>query len=255
MSRTMPQPIPISHAQNAAPRLRVFTARHADEVEAAQRLRYRVFAEAFGAQVAGRRPGLDEDEYDPFCEHLLVRDEDSGRIVGTYRLLLPEQVRHVGCYYAETEFDLARIRVLPVRILELGRSCVHPDYRNGATIALLWSGLAAIMQHQRIDFVMGCASVPNESGTQVGALYAQLAARHLTPAEQRVFPRRPLPHFDPAASATPATLPPLLKGYLRAGALIGGAPAWDPAFHSADFFMWLPASRIAPRYRRHFCGG
>ncbi|MGC9129206.1 MAG: GNAT family N-acetyltransferase, partial [Acidithiobacillus sp.] len=117
--------------------LRLYLARHQDEVEAAQRLRYRVFSAEYGAQLSGA-PGLDQDEYDPFCEHLIVEDEQCQEVVGTYRLFLPEQVHRVGRYYAQTEFDLSRLMALNVRILELGRSCVHPDYRQGAVITLLW---------------------------------------------------------------------------------------------------------------------
>jgi len=230
--------------------LRLYLARHQDEVEAAQRLRYRVFSAEYGAQLSGA-PGLDQDEYDPFCEHLIVEDEQRQEVVGTYRLFLPEQVHKVGRYYAQTEFDLSRLMALNVRILELGRSCVHPDYRQGAVIALLWSGLAEAMGMWDIDYLMGCASIHSTDGAALGSLYRSLE-KHLTVPEQRVFPLRAVPGFDPQSTAAPATLPSLLKGYLRAGVRIGGEPFWDPQFHCSDLFVWCEAGLITPRYQQRF---
>ena len=230
--------------------LRLYLARHQDEVEAAQRLRYGVFSAEYGAQFGGR-PGLDQDEYDPFCEHLIVEDELRQEVVGTYRLFRPEKVARVGRYYAETEFDLSRLLALNVRIMELGRSCVHPEYRQGAVIALLWSGLAEAMTMWQIDYLMGCASVHSTDGPALGALYQRLNM-YLTPQEQRVFPLRAVPNFDVQAQVDPATLPSLLKGYLRAGVRIGGEPFWDPQFHCADFFVWCESGLITPRYQQRF---
>ncbi len=230
--------------------LRLYLARHQDEVEAAQRLRYRVFSAEFGAQLSGA-PGMDQDEYDPFCEHLIVEDEVRQEVVGTYRLFLPEQVAKVGRYYAETEFDLSRPLALGSRIMELGRSCVHPDYRQGAVIVLLWSGLAEAMSMWEIDHLMGCASVHSTDGPALGALYRSLEPQ-LVPIEQRVFPLRPVPGFDPTAAVKAEELPGLIKGYLRAGVRIGGEPFWDPQFHCADFFVWCDAQLITSRYQQRF---
>ncbi|MBU2740829.1 GNAT family N-acetyltransferase [Acidithiobacillus thiooxidans] len=230
--------------------LRLYLARHQDEVEAAQRLRYEVFSAEYGAQLSGG-PGLDQDEYDPFCEHLIVEDENRQEVVGTYRLFLPEKVPSVGRYYAETEFDLSRLLALNSRIMELGRSCVHPDYRQGGVITLLWSGLAEAMSMWQIDYLMGCASVHSTDGPALGALYQQLQ-QYLTPQEQRVFPLREVPGFDRLAEVEAASLPSLLKGYLRAGVRVGGEPFWDPQFHCADFFVWCESSLITPRYQQRF---
>eukprot|EP00825_Cyclidium_porcatum_P029942 TRINITY_DN3184_c0_g1_i4.p2 TRINITY_DN3184_c0_g1~~TRINITY_DN3184_c0_g1_i4.p2 ORF type:complete len:179 (+),score=14.93 TRINITY_DN3184_c0_g1_i4:325-861(+) len=121
--------------------LAVGFARSQSDILDAQRLRYRVFAGEMGANLPSRTPGVDHDIYDPYCQHLVVRDTQSGEIVGTYRILTPENARQVG-YYSENEFDLTRLQHLRSRLVEIGRSCVHPDYRTGATITLLWSGLA-----------------------------------------------------------------------------------------------------------------
>lgn len=126
-------------------KLFVAYAQSPDEVKEAQRLRYRVFAEEMGARLSGGEAGLDRDIYDPFCEHLLVRDGDTGEVVGTYRILPPDRAKKIGGLYSASEFDLTRLLHLAPGMVEVGRSCVHPDYRNGATIGLLWSGLAQYM--------------------------------------------------------------------------------------------------------------
>lgn len=240
-------------ADRPVSRLSVVRAIDRAQLDAAFALRYEVFAGEFGAEISTSRPGHDEDAFDPHCEHLLVVDEDLGEVVGTYRLLTPEGAARAGRYYSETEFDLSRVLRPGRRILEVGRSCVHRGYRHGAVIALLWSGVGAMLQLHGIDFVMGCASVHDEDGARVGALYRRLREGFLSPEEDRVVPRCRLPGFDPAGDAVPSALPPLLKGYLRAGARIGGEPCWDPAFHAADFFIGLASRGISPRYRRRFC--
>ena len=125
-------------------KLSVGLARSEWDVIEAQRLRYRVFAEELGARLPTTVPGIDQDIYDPFCQHLVVRDDAEGCVVGTYRILSPENARRIGNYYSENEFDLTRLQLLRPRLVEIGRSCVHPDYRSGATIALLWSGARAV---------------------------------------------------------------------------------------------------------------
>ena len=119
------------------------------EIEEAQRLRYRVFADELGARIHARTPGVDADFYDPHCEHLIVRDEQMGKVVGTYRILTPQAAHKVGSYYTENEFDLTRLQHLRSGMVEVGRSCIHPDYRNGAVIALLWGKLAEFMERSK----------------------------------------------------------------------------------------------------------
>ena len=124
-------------AQRPGRNLHVGLATSQTEVLEAQKLRYRVFADEMGARLTTRSPGVDRDLYDAFCEHLIVRDEDAGRIVGTYRILSPSAAREVGNYYSETEFDITRLRHLKSRMVEIGRSCIDADYRSGAVITLL----------------------------------------------------------------------------------------------------------------------
>lgn len=236
------------------PKLHTAIAACETEILEAQKLRYRVFADEMGARLRTRIPGVDRDIYDPYCEHLIVRDEDQGRIVGTYRILSPEAARRVGGYYSENEFDLTRLQHLKDRIVEIGRSCIDPDYRNGAVIALLWSGLARYMSENGYDYLIGCASVTMADGGHTAAsLYNRLRHDHLGPLEYRVFPRNPLP-LDRLRGDLETEAPPLIRGYLRAGAWIGGAPAWDPDFNTADLPIMMPMNRVEQKYARHFMG-
>ncbi len=234
-------------------KLHVGLAASASEILEAQKLRYRVFAEELGARLSTRTPGVDRDHYDAYCEHLIVRDEEQGRIVGTYRILSPEAARSVGSYYSESEFDLTRLAHLRPRTVEVGRSCIDPDYRSGAVITLLWAGLTRYMLANGHDYLIGCASIGmSDGGYNAAAIYNGLTEQ-LAPLEYRVFPRCPLPLAQLSSNAVAeANLPPLLKGYFRAGAWVCGEPAWDPDFNTADLLLLLPMSRINERYARHF---
>lgn len=222
------------------------------EIRECQRLRYKVFVEEMGAQLPVILPDHDIDQYDPFCDHLLVRDLSSGKVIGTYRILTPESANRVGRYYAEQEFDLARLDHLRPRMAELGRSCVHPDHRSGAVIARLWVGLADFMTRYGYEYVIGCASVGMADGGHLAArVHRQLRAQLLAPIEWRATPRNRLPveHLDDGLPATP---PPLIKGYARLGALLCGDPAWDPDFNTADLLMLLPMAQLNRNYARRF---
>jgi len=227
-------------------------AQSESDVMEAQRLRYKVFAEELGARLQTRRPGLDQDLFDPYCEHLLVRDTESGEVVGTYRILNPEQARAIGGCYADGEFDLTRLGHLRGRMVEVGRSCVHPEYRSGAVITLLWSGLANYMQTHGYEYLIGCASISMADGGHAAAsIYETLRRDHMSPVEWRVFPRCPLP-LEALGSDLHAALPALIRGYMRLGAYVGGDPAWDPDFNTADLLMLLPMANMNEHYARHF---
>jgi len=227
-------------------------ARNGNEVIEAQRLRYKVFAEEMGANLPSAGEEIDRDIFDNYCEHLLVRESAENKVIGTYRILSPDQAEKIGGYYAETEFDLTRLLHLGDRMVEVGRSCVHRDFRDGATITQLWSGLAQYMLQHRHEYLIGCASISMADGGHVAAsIYRKLHRLYSAPAEYSVFPRCPLP-LHALNQYLDAPLPPLLKGYLRLGAYICGEPAWDPEFNTADLFILLPMSRMSSRYARHF---
>ena len=230
----------------------VALARSEEEVREAQRLRYKVFVEELGAHVKTRLPGHDIDHFDPFCEHLIVRESHADRIVGTYRILSPDAARRIGSYYSESEFYINRLQNLRSRMVEVGRSCIHPDHRSGAVITLLWAGLAEYMVSNKYEYLMGCASIGMADGGHNAAnLFAQLDPAHMAPAEYRSFPLHGLP-FERLANGQPVLVPPLIKGYLRVGAWVCSEPAWDPDFNTADLLLLLPMSRMNPRYMRHF---
>ncbi len=225
-------------------------------IEQAQRLRYQVFSAEYGCDLGATTPGLDADDFDPLCDHVVVTDGHSGQIVATTRILRQQCVSGVDEFYASGEFDLSALASLPGSLAELGRTCVHPDYRSGATIALVWSALAEYLTRHRIDYLIGCASI----GMSDGGHRAWRIARHLQQAylagpEYRVTPRRELPHVANATTAErPVDIPPLLRAYMRLGARVCGAPCWDPEFRCADLLVLLEVDKLATRYSRHFLG-
>ncbi|MCZ7563896.1 MAG: GNAT family N-acetyltransferase [Burkholderiales bacterium] len=246
------EPLPLREAR--MPRFAVELARTAADVRAAQRLRYAVFAEEMGARLDAPEAGIDADRFDPHCEHLVVREAARGEIVGTYRILSPSAAARAGGYYSEQEFDLARLAPLRAGLVEVGRSCIHPGYRTGAVISLLWAGLARYMLAHRHAHLMGCASIGMaDGGYAAAAMYRRIAAAALSPAEYRVVPRHALP-LERLTAEAPAEPAPLIKGYLRLGAWVCGAPAWDPAFNTADLLVLLPLARLDARYARRYIG-
>lgn len=244
--QTITQPIA---AKNV---LAVSLARDAVEVREVQHLRYKVFVQEMGATPSSAVIGLDCDEFDAVCDHLLVRDTKTGEVVGTYRILSAERAGKIGGFYSEQEFDFQRLSHLRPRMVEIGRSCVHPDYRGGAVIALLWSGLAEYLLRREHDYLIGCASVSMSDGGHTAAnLYRKLSAEVMSPVEWRVFPRAPLP-LSRLGDDTRAVVPPLIKAYLRVGAYICGEPSWDGEFNCADFMMLLSIKTMNEQYARHF---
>ena len=235
----------------AKKRLHVSMARSPAEIIEAQRLRYKVFSEEMGAEVAST-DGLDIDGFDQFCDHLLVRDSNTQQVIGTYRILSPKMANEAGGYYSAGEFDISRLQHLFGSTVEVGRACVHQDYRSGGTITMLWAGLASYMQSHNYEYMIGCGSVPMADGGHAAAsLFNLLKDEYLSPQEYRVFAHNPLP-IASLRNDLQVACPPLIKGYLRLGAYICGAPAWDPYFNTADMLVMLPLSRINPRYAAHF---
>jgi len=236
------------------PAFQIVWASTPGEIKEAQRLRYKVFAEEMGANLPSNTEGLDIDEFDSYCDHLLIRDQDSLKVVGTYRVLPPHKAQEIGRLYSDSEFDLSRIDHLRPKLVELGRSCVHQDYRSGAVIMALWSGLAQYMQKNGYEIMLGCASIPMADGGHFAAsLYNSLGNDQMAPTEFHAFPRLPLP-LDKLNGGLDVQPPPLIKGYLKLGAKICSAPAWDPDFNTADLLTMLRISEINPRYAKHFLG-
>jgi putative hemolysin len=227
-------------------------AQNDDEIELIQRLRYNVFANEYGAVLGANDDGIDRDSFDPWCEHLMVRELGSDRVVGTYRILTPHQAKRAGGYYSESEFDLAGLGDVRKTLVEFGRACIHEDFRNGGVLMMLWSGLAEILKQGKYEHVFGCASVSlRDDGNTAAKVWRQVRASVALAGEPTVAPLHRYP-VDQLDSELPAEVPALLKGYLKLGARVCGEPAWDPDFNTADFPMLLSVSNMGTRYRRHF---
>ncbi|MEN9717620.1 MAG: hypothetical protein RIQ99_498 [Pseudomonadota bacterium] len=248
-------------------RLSIRLAEDKIDLLAVQRLRARVFF-ADMAQVAGTISPevLDSDAYDPLCDHLLVEDEDQvgeARVVGTYRLLRESVARTSFGFYSSGEFDLGPILSGPARpageLLELGRSCVLPAYRTSATISLLWRGIADYIARYDIGLMFGCASFPGIDPDAHAAALSYLKHYHLAdPAscprvlagKGTALERLPLGSYDERRAMM--QLPPLVKGYLRAGARFGDGAYVDVAFNTVDVCVVLPVELISRRYAQRF---
>ena len=237
-----PQP----EARRSSRRLYTELATTVDDIRASQRLRYRVFAEELGARVKGADDGVDEDEFDRYCQHLLVRESATGRIIGSTRLLLDEQAAKAGGFYSSGEFELGAVLELPGRRLEVGRTCIDPGYRQGAAIAVLWSGLADYIKDNGIDMLFGCASIEmHDGGVLVQAIMNRVRQHAMTAPDCRVIPHNPLPALPEGTEHTvSAPLPPLLKAYFRLGARACGEPCYDPAFDCADVLVLVNVAEI-----------
>jgi putative hemolysin len=240
-------------------RFAVKLAVEASELEAAFRLRFEVFnRELKGGLPGSYATGLDKDMYDDYCDHLIVTDMESGTVVGTYRLLPGAVAENSIGYYSETEFDLSSIRGLPGAKLELGRSCVHKDFRNASVINLLWKGIASYTDRYGIRHLFGCGSIHSSNSAVISLIYSYLNRFHKAEERLKVRPIRKLDDvrmltFCDRVQAF-SLLPPLMKGYLRIGAQICGEPAHDPVFGTTDFLVFLDTEKLLTRYRRRFFG-
>jgi putative hemolysin len=242
------------HADAApdTPKLSLSLASTPEEVREVQRLRYKIFIENNGLSALANEEELDADEFDEHCDHLIVRDSSTLNAVGTYRVLGPSRMLKLGRCYSDSEFDLSRLAYLRGRMVEAGRACIHPDYRSGGVIMMLWAGLADYMRRNGCDYLAGCASISLKDGEENAAsLYHSLARTHLSPAEYRVTPHLAFPTGEPEPRRQ-HQVPPLVKGYLRSGAWICGEPAWDQEFHCVDMFMLLPLANLDGRYARRY---
>ena len=250
--------------------LEIRLARSSTDILRAQRLRYAVFYEEMAAKptLANRLLRRDADAYDAYCDHLLVFDHAarSGhlkrpKLVGTYRLLRQEIAILYNGFYTASEFDIVPLlaRHPGTRFLELGRSCVAPAYRDKRTVELLWHGIWTYVRHHKIDAMFGCASFP---GTDPEALAVPLSFLHhnaLAPDEwqvkarsERLIPMDSLALTSIDQRAAIASLPPLIKGYLRVGARFGEGAVIDHQFGTTDVLVILPVASIPSRYIEHF---
>ncbi|MCE8546329.1 GNAT family N-acetyltransferase [Ruegeria pomeroyi] len=244
-----------------------FTVKMAEteaELHAAQRLRYDVFVRELGGggALVDHQAGLERDRFDPYFDHMLCIDDESGQVVGVYRLLRGEQAQAVGQFYSEDEYDLGVLKRSGRRLLELGRSCLHPDHRGGMAMYHLWNGLADYVDRHGIEVLFGVASF---HGTDVEALAQPLSMlyhNHLAPADLRVR-TQPADYVDMNRVAPEALdrrramleVPALIKAYLRLGGFVGDGAYIDHAFNTTDVCLILDTARMNARQRRIYGGG
>ncbi len=236
-------------------------AEYLDEVESALKLRFKVFnLELNEGLESSYETGFDSDVYDTFCDHLIVKDRHTDKVVGTYRLLREEKAKKSFGFYSENEFDLSRIKNLPGQALELGRSCVAKEYRSLSVVNLLWIGIARYIEIHNISTMFGCASFHSTDEKEVSQAFAYLQTHHFAPEEYRVFPSQRCTmnviHQQVAVDKEKSIFQkfsPLLKGYLRLGAMVCGEPAYDRQFGTSDFFTLVETERIAEKYKNHYC--
>jgi putative hemolysin len=228
-------------------------------IQDAQHLRYQVFASEPGFELAdtGDTAGeRDADRFDEFCDHLLVREDRSGELVGCYRMLPPPGAIAAGGLYSATEFDVTELDVLRPSLVEMGRAVVREDHRNGGVVLLMWAGILAYLDRCGYDYVTGCVSVPvrgtpdETPGSQIRAVRDFVRRRHAS--EYTVRPHRPVvllgKGLDDIAPPARVTVPPLMRGYLRLGAEVCGDPAHDPDFGVGDFPALLDKRKADVRY-------
>jgi putative hemolysin len=232
-------------------------------IDAAQRLRHDVFTSEPGFALAvtpESEDGRDADRFDEYCDHLIVREDNSGELVGCYRMLPPPGAIAAGGLYTATEFDVRGLDALRPSLVEMGRAVVREDHRNGAVVLLMWAGILAYLDHSGYDYVSGCVSVPVQGardeapGTQIRGVRDFVRRRHAAPAEWTVYPYRPVTvggrGLDDIEPPGRVSVPPLMRGYLRLGAQVCGEPAHDPDFGVGDFPALLDKRQADVRYLR-----
>jgi len=238
-------------------------AENHEEVEKAQRLRYEIFniEQARGLKSADKY-GIDFDEFDEYCLHLIAIEKSTGDVVGTYRA-------HLGCiansakgFYSSKEFEIHGLYEIADKCIELGRTCVSPHCRSGTVVALLWGGITELLMRAHLTYMLGCVSLDDMDPVSGWALYEYISKKYSLCPHFTVIPRpgfllkRPAEREIQKTLADEAALkrkiPPIFKGYLRIGGLICGHPALDREFGTIDFFILVDINKVPARYKHHF---
>ncbi len=233
------------------------------ELRAAQRLRYDVFVQELGGggEMVDHEEGLEKDQFDPYFDHMLAIDDSSGEVIGVYRLLPGERAAELGQFYSEDEYDLTVLKQSGRKLLELGRSCVHPDYRGGTAMYHLWNGLAAYVTERGIEILFGVASFHGTDVSKLAQPLSMLHHNHLAPLDLRVRAQpevfQSMDLLAPDAldrRAAMVQVPSLIKAYLRLGGFVGEGAFIDHAFNTTDVCLILDTARMNERQRRIYGG-
>jgi len=240
-------------------------AKTAEEIDAAQALRYRIFYEEMAAHPTPEVARLqrDFDAFDEVCDHLLVLDRRRGEgpegIVGTYRLIRRTAAAKIGRFYSSAEYDIQKMVDYPGELLEAGRSCIAKDARNTATMQMLWRGIALYAYHYNVQVMFGCASFPGTDPNQHAQALSYLHHHHLAPPEIRVRALESryvkmdlLPPGGYDARKAMARVPPLIKGYLRLGGFVGDGAVIDAELNTTDVFIIVKTALVTEKYMRHY---
>lgn len=241
------------------PEFRVSLVDDPADLRAAQALRYDVFVRELGGggAMVDHDAGLERDRFDPFFEHLVLHDDTVGQVVAVYRMLRAEQAEAAGQFYSEDEYDLAPLRATGRRLLELGRSCVHKDYRGGPALYHLWNGLAAYVAEHEIEIMFGVASFHGTDPNALAQPLSLLHHRHLAPEPLRVTAREPhaasmdlMPEDQIDRRAAMVDMPALIKAYLRLGGVVGEGAYVDHAFNTTDVCLIMDTAAMSDRQKR-----
>lgn len=248
---------------NSAPSFTVHLAQTDDELKAAKRLRYQVFVEELGGggSLVDHENKLEQDRFDPYFDHLLLTDRTRDQVVGVYRVMRSDQARAAGGFYSASEYDLSPLETSGRKLLELGRSCLHADYRGGAALYHLWSGLAAYIAEHHVEVLFGVASFHGTDPTEIAAPLSLLHHRHLAPRELRVTARPDafqamdlIAEQDLDRRAAMLQVPSLIKAYLRLGGFVGQGAYIDHGFNTTDVCLILDTERMNQRQARIYQG-
>lgn len=215
-----------------------------------QRLRYLVFNCELGEGLdSSARLGLDRDRYDFICDHLMVRDTTSGKLVGTYRMQSGFRAKGNLGYYSEQFFDFTPYEGIRAEVLELGRACVHTEYRNSAVLHMLWKGIARYAMSCGARYLLGCSSVTSQNESEGVALYEQLREKYLIAPSLRTKPRAEFACRAGNVAALAPAMPRLFRAYLDVSARLCGPPAIDREFKTIDFLTLIDLRHIPDRVR------
>lgn len=254
-------PLALDHLLAGSDRYSVVATRDPGPVDAALRLRHQVFVREQGLRFVGSTAGgqdRDMDAFDQHCDHVVVREDATGEVVGTYRMLTPDGADDAGGLFSDTLFDLSSLAGVRPDAVEVGRACVHPDHRSGAVLSLVWAGMWRYLIRSGRRWILGNGDVPlGPDGTMSAGAWNAVQGRHLSPATRRVTPHLPATVGEGAGRPSPSDLPALLRGYLSLGAEIGGRPAVTPGVDAptaAILFVLLDRTAIDPRWRRRLLG-
>lgn len=233
------------------------------ELRAAQRLRYDVFVRELGGDgpLVDHSLTTERDRFDPYCDHLILTHSASGAVIGAYRLLRGPQAAEAGGFYSETEYDLTLLKSSGRKLLELGRSCQHPDFRGGTAMHCLWGGLAAYVAQHRIDVMFGVASFHGTDTAKLAQPLSMLHHRHLAPLHLRVrarpeaFRRMDLvAQQDLDRRTAMIAVPSLIKAYLRLGGHVGEGAFVDHSFNTTDVCLVMETANLNARQARIYAG-